>query len=114
MRQAGALALRQPSQRNRGLERDRLQRALKKSEIVAILGLLALFTHIHLFWVAGLLLAMIELGRFKYRLLLRAIQPEDQVSLSDRRTESGNCATPASPPVKPGDGKEAAFISALP
>ena len=62
MRQAGALALRQSSQRNRGLERDRLQRALKKSEIVAILGLLALFTHIHLFWVAGLLLAMIELG----------------------------------------------------
>lgn len=30
-------------------------------DIVAILGLLALFTHIHLFWVAGLLLAMIEL-----------------------------------------------------
>ena len=29
-------------------------------EIVAILGLLALFTHIHLFWVAGLLLAMID------------------------------------------------------
>jgi hypothetical protein len=30
-------------------------------EIVAVLGLLALFTHIHLFWVAGLLLAMIDL-----------------------------------------------------
>lgn len=29
-------------------------------EIVAVLGLLALFTHIHLFWVAGLLLALIE------------------------------------------------------
>src|SRR3954451_9208495 len=28
-------------------------------EIVAILGLLALFTHVHIFWVAGLLLAMI-------------------------------------------------------
>src|SRR5687767_5661278 len=33
-------------------------------EIVAILGLLALFTHIHLFWVAGLLLAMIDLPDF--------------------------------------------------
>jgi hypothetical protein len=29
-------------------------------EIVAVLGLLALFTHIHAFWVAGLLLALIE------------------------------------------------------
>jgi hypothetical protein len=29
-------------------------------EIVAVLGLLALFTHVHLFWVAGLLLAMID------------------------------------------------------
>ena len=30
-------------------------------EIVAVLGLIALFTHIHLFWIAGLLLAMIDL-----------------------------------------------------
>jgi hypothetical protein len=29
-------------------------------EIVAVLGLLALFTHVHLFWVAGLLLALID------------------------------------------------------
>ena len=33
-------------------------------EIVAILGLLALFTHVHLFWVAGLLLAMIDIPDF--------------------------------------------------
>jgi multisubunit Na+/H+ antiporter MnhF subunit len=30
-------------------------------EIVAVLGLLALFTHIHAFWVAGLMLALIEI-----------------------------------------------------
>lgn len=30
-------------------------------EIVAVLGLLALFTHVHLFWIIGLLLAMIDL-----------------------------------------------------
>ncbi len=30
-------------------------------EIVAVLGLLALFTHNHLFWVIGLFLAMIDL-----------------------------------------------------
>jgi hypothetical protein len=29
-------------------------------EIVAVLGLLALFTHMHIFWVAGLLLALID------------------------------------------------------
>lgn len=33
-------------------------------DIVAVLGLLALFTHIHLFWVAGLLLALIEFPSF--------------------------------------------------
>lgn len=33
-------------------------------EVVAVLGLLALFTHIHLFWVAGLLLALIDLPDF--------------------------------------------------
>jgi hypothetical protein len=30
-------------------------------EIVAVLGLLALFTHMHIFWVAGLLLALIDI-----------------------------------------------------
>jgi hypothetical protein len=33
-------------------------------EIVAVLGLLSLFTHNHLFWVVGLFLAMIDLPDF--------------------------------------------------
>src|SRR6476619_6148210 len=33
-------------------------------EIVAVLGLIALFTHMHIFWIAGLLLAMIDLPDF--------------------------------------------------
>ena len=33
-------------------------------EIVAVLGLLALFTHQHVFWVAGLLLALIDIPDF--------------------------------------------------
>lgn len=33
-------------------------------EIVAILGLISLFTHNHLFWIAGLLLAFIEIPDF--------------------------------------------------
>jgi hypothetical protein len=33
-------------------------------EIVAVLGLLALFTHMHIFWVIGLMLALIDLPDF--------------------------------------------------
>jgi hypothetical protein len=33
-------------------------------EIVAVLGLLALFTHMHIFWVAGLILALIDIPDF--------------------------------------------------
>ena len=33
-------------------------------EIVAVLGLLALFTHMHIFWVIGLLLALIDFPDF--------------------------------------------------
>ena len=34
-------------------------------EIVAVLGLISLFTHMHIFWVAGLLLALIDLPDFQ-------------------------------------------------
>ena len=33
-------------------------------ELVAVLGLLALFTHVHLFWIAALLLALVDLPDF--------------------------------------------------
>ena len=33
-------------------------------ELVAVLGLISLFTHMHIFWVAGLLLALIDLPDF--------------------------------------------------
>lgn len=33
-------------------------------EIVAVLGLIALFTHMHIFWVIGLLLALIDIPDF--------------------------------------------------
>ena len=33
-------------------------------EIVAVLGLIALFTHMHIFWIIGLLLALIEIPDF--------------------------------------------------
>lgn len=33
-------------------------------EIVAVLGLIALFTHMHIFWIVGLLLALIDIPDF--------------------------------------------------
>lgn len=33
-------------------------------ELVAVLGLISLFTHIHIFWIAGLLLALVDLPDF--------------------------------------------------
>ena len=49
--------------------RHRPERMAHKSqklqfEVVAVLGLLALFTHVHLFWIAGLFLAMIDIPDF--------------------------------------------------
>ena len=36
-------------------------------EIVAVLGLIAMFTHMHFFWMAGLLLALIDIPDFGAR-----------------------------------------------
>src|SRR6185436_19934668 len=35
-------------------------------DIVAVLGLLSLFTHIHLFWVAALLIALVKIPDFSF------------------------------------------------
>lgn len=43
---------------------ERLGHKKLQFEIVAVLGLLSLFTHIHAFWVAGLLLALVDLPDF--------------------------------------------------
>lgn len=43
---------------------ERLGHKKLQFEIVAVLGLLSLFTHNHLFWVIGLILALIDLPDF--------------------------------------------------
>ena len=43
---------------------ERLGHKKLQFEIVAVLGLLSLFTHQHAFWVAGLLLALVDLPDF--------------------------------------------------
>jgi hypothetical protein len=80
-------------------------------EIVAVLGLLALFTHIHAFWVAGLLLALIDFpdfGSFMGRIAgsvekiagvapppeaASEVQPHEVVAGSKRATEAAALAS---------------------
>lgn len=61
-------------------------------EIVAVLGLLALFTHMHIFWVAGLLLALVDLPDFGTPLRRMAGSLE---KLAGRRTGEADSASSA-------------------
>ena len=49
--------------------------------IVAILGLISLFTHMHIFWIAGLLLAVIDIPDFGNSLLRIAGSAEKMAGL---------------------------------
>lgn len=74
-------------------------------EIVAVLGLISLFTHIHIFWIAGLLLALIDLPDFSTPLTRIAGSVEKIADSSDTVSE-GAVAAPAAPdrampPAKP-------------
>ncbi|MBR1120743.1 hypothetical protein JQ628_04380 [Bradyrhizobium lablabi] len=77
-------------------------------EIVAVLGLLALFTHIHIFWVAGLLLAMVDLPDFGSPLRriagsvekMAGVTPEEEPAVvpddtGPRRVVAGDGKSPA-------------------
>ncbi|WP_245476360.1 hypothetical protein [Bradyrhizobium sp. Leo170] len=64
-------------------------------EIVAVLGLLALFTHIHLFWVAALLLAMIDLPDFSTP--LRSIAGSVE-KIASAAADEGGAARPETKP----------------
>ena len=66
-------------------------------EIVAVLGLLALFTHMHIFWVAGLLLALIDIPDFGWPLRRMAGSLERIAGI-----EPGEGAVVASDKASPG------------
>lgn len=63
-------------------------------EVVAVLGLLALFTHMHIFWVIGLLLAVIDLPDFITPLRRIATSAEKIAGLREA-DESRVVASPA-------------------
>lgn len=60
---------------------ERLGHKKLQFEVVAVLGLLSLFTHIHAFWVAGLLLALVDLPDFVSPLKRIAGALEKQVGI---------------------------------
>jgi hypothetical protein len=85
-------------------------------EIVAVLGLLALFTHIHLFWVAGLLLAMIDLPDFGTPLRriagsvekIAGVPPGDEVAEMSGESAARTVAAEAADTTKAGAAKSEA------
>jgi hypothetical protein len=74
-------------------------------EIVAVLGLLALFTHIHLFWIAGLLLAMIDLPDFSTPLRRIAGSVEKMAGATPEEGPTQPPAATAAHPATTGEAK---------
>lgn len=66
-------------------------------EIVAVLGLLALFTHMHAFWVAGLVLALVDLPDFGGPLGRMAGSLEKLAGFAPGRGADGVPDDPAAP-----------------
>jgi hypothetical protein len=71
-------------------------------EIVAVLCLLALFTHIHLFWVAALILALIDIPDFStpLRSIAGSVEKIANVPPEDSLIVESEDAVPAAGPDK--------------
>ena len=71
-------------------------------EIVAVLGLISLFTHMHIFWVAGLLLALIDIPDFgtPLRSIADSVEKiaDTKPNQDDAPAEVGPAPTPADRP----------------
>lgn len=75
-------------------------------EVVAVLGLISLFTHMHIFWIIGLILAMIDLPDFigPQRRIARAVEKIAGITPEPEQGESMDAAAhdgskaPARPP----------------
>ena len=70
-------------------------------EIVAVLGLLALFTHVHLFWVAGLLLALIDIpdfGGWLGRIATAVERGSEDIAVNVKKANVGACNVTLRPP----------------
>ncbi|BCJ90982.1 hypothetical protein IZ6_17170 [Terrihabitans soli] len=74
-------------------------------EIVAVLGLLALFTHQHIFWVIGLFLALIEIPDFLSPLRRIARASEKLVGIEEGTIEDPHERTHGATAEKPAPAK---------
>jgi hypothetical protein len=72
---------------------ERLGHKKLQFEVVAVLGLLSLFTHVHAFWVAGLLLALIDLPDFQ--------TPLQRIATSLERSSVAESPAVEEPPAQP-------------
>ncbi|MGY3239709.1 hypothetical protein ACVWZ4_006851 [Bradyrhizobium sp. USDA 4472] len=78
-------------------------------EFVAVLGLISLFTHMHIFWIAGLLLALIDLPDFgtPLRSIAGSVEKIAEATPAGDGEEVPAEAAPAPAlPEKPGSAKE--------
>jgi hypothetical protein len=77
-------------------------------EVVAVLGLLALFTHMHLFWIMALLLAMIDLPDFgtPLRSIAGSVEKIAAVSAKEQGQLAQGTKAPQDPTPTPSLPKE--------
>lgn len=79
---------------------ERLGHKKLQFEIVAVLGLLSLFTHIHLFWVIALILALIDIPDFISPLQRIASGVERLSESAPAPTDDIGALRPADKPVE--------------
>ena len=75
-------------------------------EIVAVLGLISLFTHIHIFWIAGLLLALVDLPDFSTP-LTRIAGSVEKIADSESGSADTSTGEAVSPQAAPEPGQSA-------
>lgn len=78
---------------------ERLGHKKLQFEIVAVLCLLSLFTHIHLFWVVALLLALVDLPDFQTPMRSMA---DSLDRLANDRAPPPDAPPKSAPPAEPG------------
>jgi hypothetical protein len=80
-------------------------------EIVAVLCLISLFTHMHIFWIAGLLLALIDLPDFGTP-LTRIARSTEKIAGIESSEAALQDAPESAAPVTPVDEKGGASLEA--
>jgi hypothetical protein len=79
-------------------------------EVVAVLGLISLFTHMHIFWIAGLLLALVDLPDFSTPLSSIAGSVEKIADSGDGRPEETSTTPGPGSTLAPLPKKEASHV----